>query len=64
MKSFKALIAAAVVAAAALSTGCSSVGKFVEEGQARYDSNPAAYEAINGQHSYMEVNPVINVHGS
>ena len=65
MKSFKALIAAAVVAAAALSTtGCSGVGKFIEDGQARYDANPAAYEAITGQHAYMDVNPVINVHGS
>lgn len=65
MKSLKALFAVAVVATTALSTtGCSTVGNFAQEGQARYDANPAAYESITGQRAYMEVNPVINVHGS
>ena len=65
MKSFKALITAAVIAAAALSTtGCSGVGKFIEDGQARYDANPAAYEAITGHRAFFEVNPVVNNQGS
>lgn len=65
MKSLKSLFVAAVVVAAAVSaTGCSTAGKSIEDGQARYDANPAAYEAITGQRAYLEVNPVINVHGS
>jgi hypothetical protein len=65
MKSLKALFAVAVVTAAALSTtGCSGVGKFIEDGQARYDANPAAYEAITGHRAYFEVNPVTNNQGS
>lgn len=65
MKSLKKLFAAAVVTAVALSaTGCSAVSKFIEDGQARYDADPAAYEAITGHRAYFEVNPMVNTQGS
>lgn len=65
MKSLKKLFAVAVISAAAFSaTGCSAVGKFIEDGQARYDKDPAAYEAITGHRAYFEVNPMVNVQGS
>jgi hypothetical protein len=65
MKSLKALFAAAVVTAVALSTtGCSGVKTFLEDGQARYDASPAAYESITGNANYMSVTPANFVHGS
>jgi len=61
--SLKALLAV-VVASAATLTGCGTLEKVVADGQARYDADPAGYEAITGNRNYMSVTPENFVHGS
>ncbi|MGO4801145.1 hypothetical protein ACEN2T_17845 [Pseudomonas sp. W22_MBD1_FP4] len=62
--SLKALLIAVVVASTATLAGCNTTQKFLADGQARYDAEPAAYEAITGQANYLSATPEINVHGS
>lgn len=64
MKSLKALLIAATVAAAATLTGCGSVAQVADRGNALRDANPAAYEAITGEQNYFAQNPEHSVHGS